>query len=531
MPRFLISLFLAIMTLPTSAFDFEKLFMPGPVIAGHEEYEQKCENCHVRLKETTQQQLCLDCHEDIAVDQAADKGFHGRNKAASSQDCRVCHTDHKGRDAQIVWLDPDRFNHEDTDYPLTGRHQQAECLSCHQPDRKHRETPDQCFDCHEDNDVHKGELGQECKNCHSPKGWGSDQFDHSQTEFELKHSHNDVACDLCHIREEYKDTPKQCYSCHAIKDVHEQRFGDQCQECHSEKKWDESLFKHDRDTDYKLRGKHSKVDCHSCHSIADARNKKKNVKTQPRNCYSCHRLDDVHQGQNGKQCRDCHNENSWQESEFDHDRQTDFPLRGAHARTGCESCHDSQDEERKTDKQCYACHQHQDAHEEQLGKRCDRCHNDKSWWLEDVRFDHDLARYPLIGQHAVVGCESCHDDSRFQDTASECKDCHQQDDVHQQALGTDCAQCHNPNGWLIWQFDHGDTDFPLQDAHQQLHCHSCHYEPLEPETDSSPRQYQCIDCHNRDDVHEGNFGADCSQCHNQKDFKTIDIRNIRNLDR
>ena len=57
-------------------FEFEKLFMPGDVIQGHEELEEDCKNCHVRLRDTTQTKLCLDCHESTAKDISSKRGFH-----------------------------------------------------------------------------------------------------------------------------------------------------------------------------------------------------------------------------------------------------------------------------------------------------------------------------------------------------------------------------------------------------------------------------------------------------------------------
>ena len=50
------------------ALGFEGLFMPGDLIAGHAEYESECKQCHVRLRDTTQKQLCMDCHEAIGQD-------------------------------------------------------------------------------------------------------------------------------------------------------------------------------------------------------------------------------------------------------------------------------------------------------------------------------------------------------------------------------------------------------------------------------------------------------------------------------
>ncbi len=504
------------------ALDAEKLFMPGDLIEGHKKYEAECKQCHVRLRDTTQKQLCMDCHEEIGDDVQKKRGFHGKNRKANSSDCKVCHTEHKGRDANIVWLDKDRFNHKWTDYPLLGKHLRIECSDCHNKDKKFREAPSTCFACHKDDDAHNNKLGKKCKNCHGPKAWTSEQFDHDKTEFKLKFSHKQVACDLCHVGNRYKNTPTVCAACHAIRDVHTNRFGDKCQDCHYEKKWSEIKFKHDRDTKFSLEGKHRNISCHTCHTKTG---KSKTNKKTPRTCFNCHRLDDIHTGNNGKKCQDCHSENSWLESSFDHNKKTEFPLKGSHKKASCQACHQTNTKNKKPDKVCYSCHEHQDAHKQQQGKQCDTCHNEKTWWLKDVRYDHELTDFPLIGQHAVTPCESCHLTSAFKDAKLDCNDCHSDDDVHNQALGEDCQSCHNPNNWLIWKFDHDKTDFKLEGAHDGLHCHNCH---LKPPGENDQFDSRCIDCHSRDDIHNGNFGASCDICHKQDNFSSINIRSMKN---
>jgi len=304
-------LFFAFYSEALFALDIEKLFMPGDVISGHQKLETDCKNCHERGRKTTQLKLCLDCHEKVNKDVQDKTGFHGKNGKANSTDCRVCHTDHKGRDANIVWLDSDRFNHAHTDYELIGKHRQAECTACHKKEVKFRDTLSECIDCHKEDDVHKNKLGEKCASCHTPKAWTSEQFDHDKTDFKLKYGHKKVACDLCHVENSYKDTPKTCVSCHAIKDVHKNRFGRECQDCHNEKKWSESTFDHTRDTQYVLKGIHKSVTCHACHTKPVQKKKPGKVRKTFRTCYSCHRLDDVHKGRNGEKCQDCHNEKKW----------------------------------------------------------------------------------------------------------------------------------------------------------------------------------------------------------------------------
>ena len=517
MARIVFIFFMLLLPGQVLALDLEMLFSPGELISGHAKLEGDCKNCHVRGRDTTQNRLCLDCHEKIDDDIKSMQGFHGGSKKTSADQCRTCHSDHKGRGAQIIWLDKDHFDHDLTDYRLKGGHRKVLCNDCHATKEKYRDAPSKCIDCHEKKDAHNGKLGKECENCHQPDAWGSDQFDHDKTKFKLRFSHQSVACNLCHVDNRYKKTPQQCVSCHAIKDVHKGRFGADCKQCHNEKKWSQSRFDHNKDTDYLIKGRHKTVACNACHSTRKRQSKRA---TKVRQCYDCHKLDDVHKNRNGKQCEQCHAEDSWTNSRFDHDAKTDFPLKGAHKKASCESCHQKDIRGKKTSMACYSCHKHQDVHKGQEGKTCDRCHNDSTWWLEDVRYDHDLSDYPLLGQHAVVSCESCHLSSAFKDVKKECVDCHRDDDIHEQTLGADCKQCHNPNDWLIWQFDHDQTDFKIEGAHENLHCSLCHVKPLQK---GQKLKSRCIDCHRADDVHDGNFGTECSSCHLQSDFSTINI--------
>jgi len=507
------------------AAEIEQFFMPGELISGHAELESECTNCHVRLRDTTQKKLCLDCHDHkpVAEDILKKQGFHGKDKNARALDCKACHSDHKGRDAQVVWLDKDKFDHQFTDFDLEGRHKLVECEGCHLKDKKYREAKKICNDCHSEDDIHKGDLGEKCEDCHATSGWSQAEFDHDKTDFKLKFSHQRVACNACHLSEKYKDTPTRCVDCHAIRDVHSNRFGKNCATCHQEKTWDKSIFDHNRDTAYKLEHKHRKPGCNDCHSVDYKVSKKLNKK--PRDCYSCHRTDDVHNELNGKKCQDCHVVTGWQDAEFDHNANTDFALNGAHENLVCEACHAIGAETKEIDTACYSCHKQDDVHKEEQGTECGQCHNEISWQKE-VRFDHDLSSFPLIGQHAAIGCETCHTSSVFGDASDECVDCHGPDDVHKSGLGEGCADCHNPNAWLIWRFDHDDTDFKLRHSHTEVHCHTCHNKPLDRFVSDN---WRCIDCHRLDDVHDGNFGGACDRCHNEEGFNSINMQSIRAL--
>jgi hypothetical protein len=487
------------------------LLMPGKLVQGHAKLESDCNKCHVSFEKKAQDKLCVDCHKEVAADIAKNIGFHGRITPGATPPCKQCHTDHKGRDADIVGLDRDTFNHARTDFKLEGRHAAVSCDSCHQNGKKFREAPPTCFGCHEKDDRHRGALGKECDSCHSVNGWAKTQFDHAKTNFALRGAHRDVNCAACHPAQRFRDTPQKCVSCHAINDAHNGKNGTDCKSCHNETAWKQVSFDHNRDTQFALRGSHASADCNSCH-----RQGKFDVKLGMA-CIDCHRGDDVHKGNNGSECKSCHNESRWSDSKFDHAKDTKFALKGRHDNLACDSCHRGNVNTVKLQTDCIACHRSDDIHRGQQGEDCAQCHNENGW-KQQVAFDHSLTKFPLIGLHDTLPCESCHINRAFKDTSRICGDCHRADDKHKGGLGPQCGACHNPSGWRYWTFDHDkQTQFSLTGAHRELTCASCHEKPPQ----QSPTPDRCYGCHAKDDRHDGRFGRNCAQCHTTDNFTDV----------
>src|SRR5579864_6472944 len=167
----------------------EKLLMPGKVSRAHVKQEEGCGNCHDRTNTVTQTSLCLDCHKPIAQDVREHRGYHGRMANATAGECRACHTEHKGRDADIVQLSRAAFDHHLTDFPLEGAHIPLSCDSCHKPGESWRKAAAKCVSCHKDDDVHKGQFTQSCGDCHSQVSWTGGKFDHDKTDFRLTGAH------------------------------------------------------------------------------------------------------------------------------------------------------------------------------------------------------------------------------------------------------------------------------------------------------------------------------------------------------
>jgi hypothetical protein len=507
---------LAGLVVPAAADSVETALMPGKVIEGHADIEADCKKCHVRFKKGAQSGLCLDCHKDVAKDAIQKQGYHGR---LQEQECRACHTEHKGRDMNIAPLDEKAFDHKLTDFPLKGGHAAAkvQCRDCHVKGKKHRDAPSDCYACHQKDDTHKGSLGKACANCHSEQNWKTARFDHSTTRFPLTGKHRDVACKDCHNDPKFKGAPMQCVACHKKDDDrkgHKGRFGTKCETCHVDRDWKVIVFNHDRDTKYPLKGKHQLAKCSGCHTGVLYKEK---LVTQ---CVACHRDDDQkkgHQGKFGDKCEICHIEKDWGISTFNHDRQTKYPLRGKHADAKCSACHTGFLYKDKLKTDCFSCHQKDDKHKGQEGRDCQRCHNESKW--KDALFDHGLSRFPLLGKHAKVECKKCHLSAQFKDAKSECIACHDKDDKHKRRLGTQCETCHNAVSWKAWRFDHDrQTHFRLDGAHKGIDCLACHTKPL---TGKASLSGTCASCHEDDDIHHGGFGRDCQRCHVTSSFKQL----------
>ncbi len=494
----------------------ETALMPGEVIEGHAKLEAECKECHVRFDKEAQTGLCSDCHKDVKADIANRKGFHGK---LDEKECRVCHTEHKGRNAKIVVFDTSNFDHAKTDFPLLGAHQKQEkvkCKDCHEVKKKYREAPSVCNSCHHKDDKHKGGLGTDCKSCHNERDWKETKFDHSleKTRFALGGKHVDVKCGKCHIDSRYKGIAHECVACHLKSDKHKGLYGKKCETCHTDKDWKKIDFNHNLETKFKLLGKHVLAKCVSCHKTPLFTK----VKT-PNTCVACHRKDDVHKGGLGDKCATCHNEEKWKSAQFDHDKSTKFPLLGKHVTTKCDACHKPELKE-KIATVCVGCHLSKDKHKGDFGTKCESCHKEKDW--KEISFDHERdTKYSLKGKHEKVKCTACHTGKLYQQKLKlDCISCHKKDDVHKEKLGKRCDSCHNEKGWKDAKIDHGRTHFPLLGLHVKVECKKCHQTQIFSDTPSD-----CFACHKKDDagVHKRRLGTKCELCHNARSWKAWDF--------
>jgi hypothetical protein len=571
-----------------AAQGIESILAPGKLIQGHAKLEDDCKQCHIKFDRKGQSGLCAGCHKPVGADMQAKTGYHGTLKP---QACNVCHTDHKGRDEQIASFDKKKFDHNQTDFRLQGKHKPLECDKCHVAGKKYREAALTCDGCHRKDDTHKGSLGPKCADCHTETSWKEAKFDHSTTKFALEGKHADAKCTDCHKGGKYKETPRACVSCHKKDDDsnkgHKGQFGEKCETCHGVKAWKPANFNHDTDTKYGLSGKHRTTSCTACHKenlykvklsqecfachAKDDKHKESlgkdcvschserswkepakfdhdkssfpllgkhgkveckechktpMFKEAPKECIGCHKKDDKHNTTLGDKCADCHGESDWKltKGRFSHDK-TRFVLRNAHAETKikCTACHKDLQSYRKTALDCFSCHKKDDKHEGQLGKACESCHNDSNWKVS--KFDHSKTRFALTGRHVVATCVSCHLTQRFKDAASDCYSCHKKEDKHKLKLGERCESCHNTRAWPLWNFDHNKrTKYVLDGAHVKVKCESCHTEEAPKGKEAAPVSNSCISCHQTADVHDGQFGMRCDQCHVTQSWKKFQRR-------
>jgi len=399
---------------------------------------------------------CTDCHQDP-------------HKGSFKDTCQTCHTTAAWKRVITSALSQ-HFDHSKTKYPLEGKHQTVECISCHaKGDFKKELAFDKCSKCHTP-DPHSGQFAKradkgECNACHTLEGWKPTTFDvkaHAKSDYPLVDKHAEVKCEKCHLPAGkatiYKVKFARCFDCH--QDEHEGQFAvaphlNKCDDCHNIKGFKPSqytLAKH-KDARLTLTGAHLATPCNDCHKESAALQPKPKAQYYWANldCTSCH--EDVHKGQFKERmaklgsdqkplgCLGCHSTKTWKDmAKFDHST-TDFPLVGSHRSTACVDCHKPPNLETKlmnvdfkaAPKKCEECHQ--DVHGEQFAKAgstpCGDCHNSNKW--KPSMFDHNRTEFPLEGLHIPVPCSGCHklfkpvngkDVLFYKPTPKACSDCH-----------------------------------------------------------------------------------------------------------
>ena len=331
---------------------------PGELVTAHAHLESmsNCTKCHV-LGEKLTNSKCLECHVEIKDLIRRGKGYHS-SKLVVSKDCFTCHSDHHGRTFKIVNFDKKSLDHKNAGYELSGKHKELECTACHRTEfikvKKSQKKgfsylglESDCRTCHVD--YHQNTLSVECASCHNFNSFKpASGFNHQKTKFSLAGKHSGLECSKCHPIE-LKNWNKfqqfsgvqfsNCTSCH--KDIHENKFGQECRKCHNEESFQSitglKTFDHSK-TDYLLKGKHQAISCKSCHKSNYS------VPINHNRCKDCHA--DYHKNQFAKggispDCTVCHNTDGFSNTVYSIEKHnnTGFILEGGHLATPCISCH------------------------------------------------------------------------------------------------------------------------------------------------------------------------------------------------
>ncbi|MEO8703308.1 MAG: cytochrome c3 family protein [Kofleriaceae bacterium] len=257
-----------------------------------EHAKNKCEACHPERKFTEANTTCSaeGCH----ADDDAHKGRLGKK-------CEQCH----------VETGDNLFNHNTmSKFRLDGKHLTVRCADCH-PSVTFKPRPANCFGCHPEPVVHKGQYGTGCEQCHTTRTWEDIKPLHDVGDFSLRGMHNNLACERCHRdNRPLAGSGNLCINCHRQDDIHNNSLSPRCGECHSQWSFAPARFDHSR-VGCNLTGLHRTIACFDCHTNG-------NFTALSPQCISCHRDEALRAGGAGgtdhnavTNCATCHNPNVW----------------------------------------------------------------------------------------------------------------------------------------------------------------------------------------------------------------------------
>ena len=238
------------------------------------------------------------------------------------------------------FLKGDRTFHQNTRFPLTGKHLKQSCDSCHLVKGKSvykfpNAKKDFCVNCH--TNVHKKQFSSKfynksCADCHTTNDFVKRKpFNHNSTDFKLTGRHQAIKnnCLECHVKTNRKLPTKPPKIAHKFKFAGKNLVSARTViptsiviclvgssiRSHAETATGRLIgpkrkkFDHNQ-TAFRLRYKHKKVECNECHVPTRKRFKqgpgsRKGLFDFPelktKNCQTCHR--DPHKGANGQLAR------------------------------------------------------------------------------------------------------------------------------------------------------------------------------------------------------------------------------------
>jgi hypothetical protein len=506
-----------------------------------------CQTCHDRgnLVAPSRGTQCASCHKAV-------------HKAPFGPACGTCH-------ASILWLGLPRSvglaAHPKTDYPLTGKHADVACASCHKhelpADQRYRKLAfGRCADCHQD--PHRGEFASadrgECKACHTTNGYRPTLFGveaHASTRFQLAGKHVATPCGACHAaarpRLDLHVAKQACADCHA--NPHGDQFAKEmaqggCAHCHEARGW--SLPKIDHST-WPLTGAHATAMCESCHHPTPEDRKAghgASYRGVPRNCSGCH--DDAHLGQFRLtqpvlECDRCHTTSKgFKIPNFDHRAVAGWALTGAHQKVECAKCHPTANVggERPTVRwrgpsaECKFCHANPHERRSASAPRSERPRPRLAAFVPAGEGFASAAPAPGTAAAATPvpapALAPAPAPAPGAPSASPPPSSIAVSPGPTQTSGSvrggsfsdavPCSACHSTTAWRSndaagdsVKFDHSTTGFPLTGQHLHASCVACH-------DSTKTLKRECASCH--EDFHRGRLAQACDTCHVPVGWKT-----------
>jgi hypothetical protein len=201
----------------------------------HDKTKFKLRNAHAASKVK-----CKDCHSDLKHYRDTPKDCYACHKKDDKHEgqegpkCETCHND-------VDWKTT-TFDHNQSRFPLLGKHATTKCKDCHATPR-YKDAPRDCYGCHKKEDTHKLKFGVSCEVCHNARNWKIWDYDHAKrAKYVLDGAHAPLACEKCHTQPAPKgknaaETGNTCIACHRREDVHDGAFGPICEQCHFTDKW------------------------------------------------------------------------------------------------------------------------------------------------------------------------------------------------------------------------------------------------------------------------------------------------------
>jgi len=178
-----------------------------PLLGAHAQVND-CNSCH-NGNFSTLGQNCITCHSSDF------QNTNNPNHITSGfpNTCEDCHN-------TSGWA-PATFDHNQTNFPLTGKHTTAQCSQCHS--NGYSNTPTDCYACHQtdyNNTTNPNHISVSfpttCVDCHNTNGWQPATFDHDNQFFPIysgKHKGKWNVCSDCHtVPSNY--AVFSCINCH-----------------------------------------------------------------------------------------------------------------------------------------------------------------------------------------------------------------------------------------------------------------------------------------------------------------------------